>query len=435
MSLGLQLPWQVLPGLLLCLWVGRWAEAGKVLVVPMEGSHWLSMREAVRELHARGHQAVVLSPEVNMHIKAEDFFIMKTYAIPYTQDEFDYIMTGKIHLLFERTHFLTLFLETMASLKNVSLVFQRSCEELLYNKDLIRHLNASSFDVVLTDPVYPCGAVLAKYLSIPAVFFLRSIPCDLDIEGTACPNPFSYVPRLLTMNSDHMTFFQRVKNMLYPLTLKYICQVSFPPYARMASELLHREVSLVDIFGSASIWLFRGDFVMDYPRPIMPNMVFIGGINCANRKPLSPEFEAYVNASGEHGIVVFSLGSMVSEIPEQKATEIADALGKIPQTVLWRYTGTPPPNLAKNTKLVKWLPQNDLLGHPKTRAFITHSGSHGVYEGICNGVPMVMMPLFGDQMDNAKRMETRGAGVTLNILEMSSEDLENALKTVISDKR
>ena len=31
--------------------------------------------------------------------------------------------------------------------------------------------------------------------------------------------------------------------------------------------------------------------------------------------------------------MVFSLGSMVSEIPEQKAMEIADALGKIPQTV------------------------------------------------------------------------------------------------------
>lgn len=74
-------------------------------------------------------------------------------------------------------------------------------------------------------------------------------------------------------------------------------------------------------------------------------------------------------------------------------------------------------------------------GHPKARAFITHSGSHGIYEGICNGVPMVMMPLFGDQMDNAKRMETRGAGVTLNVLEMTSKDLENALNTVIKDKR
>lgn len=47
---------------------------------------------------------------------------------------------------------------------------------------------------------------------------------------------------------------------------------------------------------------------------------------------------------------------------------------------------------------------------------------------------MVMMPLFGDQMDNAKRMETKGAGVTLNVLEMTSEDLENALKAVINDK-
>uniref|UniRef100_A0A452FQM3 UDP-glucuronosyltransferase n=1 Tax=Capra hircus TaxID=9925 RepID=A0A452FQM3_CAPHI len=434
MALGLQLRWQVLAGLLLCLCVGRWAEAGKVLVVPMEGSHWLSMREVVRELHTRGHQSVVIAPEVNMHIKAEDFFTVKAYAVPYTQDKFDSLVKTHEQLLFERVHFVTMFLKTMASLKTASLLFARSCEALLYNKDLIRDLNATSFDVVLTDPVHPCGAVLAKYLSIPAVFFLRFIPCDLDAEATACPNPFSYVPRFLTKSPDHMTFFQRVKNMLYPLGLKYICQITFTPYAQMASELLQREVSLGEILASGSVWLFRGDFVMDYPRPIMPNMVFIGGINCANRKPLSQEFEAYVNASGEHGIVIFSLGSMVSEIPEQKAMEIADALGKIPQTVLWRYTGTPPPNLAKNTKLVKWLPQNDLLGHPKTRAFITHSGSHGVYEGICNGVPMVMMPLFGDQMDNAKRMETRGAGITLNVLEMSSEDLENALKAVINEK-
>nr|XP_019595355.1 PREDICTED: UDP-glucuronosyltransferase 1-3-like isoform X2 [Rhinolophus sinicus] len=434
MAAGLQFPLPVFLGLFLFLCVGPWAEGGKVLVVPMEGSHWLSMRKAVQELHARGHQIVVISPEVTMHVKGEDFFTLKTYATPYTQEEFQYLMLSQTELVFKRMHFLETFLNSVAIMKNASLVFQRSCEELLHNKDLIRHLNASAFDVVLTDPLYPCGAVLAKYLSLPAVFFLRAIPCDLDYEGTQCPNPSSYIPRLLTRNSDHMTFLQRVKNMLYPLALNYICHVSFTPYARLASELLQREVSLTDVFGHASVWLFRGDFVLDYPRPIMPNMVFIGGINCANRKPLSQEFEAYVNASGEHGIVVFSLGSMVSEIPEKKAMEIADALGKIPQTVLWRYTGTPPSNLAKNTILVKWLPQNDLLGHPKTRAFITHSGSHGIYEGICNGVPMVMLPLFGDQMDNAKRMESRGAGVTLNVLEMTSEDLANALKTVINDK-
>ncbi|KAM8789592.1 UDP-glucuronosyltransferase 1A3 isoform 6-T6 [Rhynchonycteris naso] len=434
MAAGPQLPQPVLTGLLLFLCVGPWAEGGRVLVVPMEGSHWLSMREVVRELHSRGHQAVVLSPQVTMHIKREDFFTLKTYDVPFTQDEFLYLLGGQINLIFEREHFLKKFFKMMAILKNTSVVFQKSCEELVHNKDLLRHLNASAFDVVLTDPIYPCGAVLAQYLSLPAVFFLRNIPCNLDFEGTQCPNPSSYIPRLLTKNSDHMTFLQRVKNMLYPLALEYICHISWPPYARLASELLQRDVSLADVLSYASVWLFRNDFVFDYPRPIMPNMVFVGGINCVRKTPLSQEFEAYVNASGEHGIVVFSLGSMVSEIPEKKAMEIADALGKIPQTVLWRYTGTRPSNLAKNTILVKWLPQNDLLGHPKTRAFITHSGSHGIYEGICNGVPMVMMPLFGDQMDNAKRMETRGAGVSLNVLEMTSEDLANALKTVINDK-
>ena len=195
-------------------------------------------------------------------------------------------------MFFERVHFLTLFWKTMTATKNLSLAFERSCEALFYNKDLIRDLNASSFDEVLTDPIYPCGAVLAKYLSIPTVSFLSFLPCDLDVEGVACPNPFSYVPKLLTRNSDHMTFFQRVKNMLYPLGLKYICQVSLTPYERMASELLQRQVSLVEILASGSVWLFRGDFVMDYPRPITPNMVFIGGINCANKKPLSQVYTA-----------------------------------------------------------------------------------------------------------------------------------------------
>ncbi|XP_074254933.1 UDP-glucuronosyltransferase 1A3-like [Saimiri boliviensis] len=288
MATGLQVPLpQLATGLLLFLSVQHWAESGKVLVLPTDGSHWLSMREVVRELHARGHQAVVLTPEVNMHVKEEDFFTLTTHAVAWTQDEFNRLVLGHTQWFFETEHFLKRFSRSMEILKNMSLVVHRSCVELLHNETLIRHLDATSFDVVLTDPVYLCGAVLAKYLSIPAVFFLRSIPCDLDFKGTQCPNPYSYVPKLLTMNSDHMTFLQRVKNMLYPLALSYICHIVSAPYASLASELFQSEVSVVDILSHASVWLFRGDFVMDYPRPIMPNMVFIGGINCANRKPLS----------------------------------------------------------------------------------------------------------------------------------------------------
>ncbi|XP_012864288.1 PREDICTED: UDP-glucuronosyltransferase 1-2-like isoform X1 [Dipodomys ordii] len=432
---GLPARRRALPGLLLGLLCAlARAEGGKVLVVPMEGSHWLSLRDVVRELHARGHQAVVLVPEVFEYVREEAFFTFLPYAIPFTKQEYKDCYLNHLNVAFEAESFLDVAYKSVSRIKKLPGLFARSCEALLHNTPLLEHLNSSSFDVVLTDPGYACGVVLAKYLNVPAVFFLRYMLCEAFYYATQCPNPPSYIPKLATMNSDHMTFLERVKNILAFVVLEGFCSVLFSPYARLASELLQREVSVVDIFSHASLWMIRGDFVLDYPRPIMPNMVFVGGINCVNRKPLSQEFEAYVNASGEHGIVVFSLGSLVSEIPEKKAMAIAEALGQIPQTVLWSYAGSRPSNLAKNTILVKWLPQNDLLGHPKTRAFVTHCGSHGIYEAICNGVPMVMMPLMGDQLDNAKRMETRGAGVILDVFTMTSDDLANALKRVIKDK-
>ncbi|XP_009884115.1 PREDICTED: UDP-glucuronosyltransferase 1-1-like isoform X3 [Charadrius vociferus] len=411
------------------------AAGGKLLVVPVDGSHWLSMREVLDSLRQKGHEIVVVAPEISLYIKPTKNFAMKMYPVPFTQEEMDRTFWRNSQNVFEEGSFLERIVKTYEVVKNTSAMFLSTCTHLLHNKELVRYLEESKFDAVFTDPMLPCGQILAEHLSVPSVFFLQQIPCGLEFEATQCPNPPSYVPRVFTDLTDRMNFFQRVKNLIFDIPNYFLCDFVFQPYAKLASEFLQRDVTVPDLLRQASIWLMKYDFVFEYPRPIMPNMVYIGGINCEQKKQLSKEFEVVVNASGEHGIVVFSLGSMVSEIPMKKAIEIADALGTVPQTVLWRYTGEPPPNLPKNVKLLKWLPQNDLLAHPKTRAFITHGGSHGVYEGICNAVPMVLMPLFGDQMDNAKRVESRGAGLTLNILEMTSKDISNALKAVINDKK
>ena len=39
-------------------------------------------------------------------------------------------------------------------------------------------------------------------------------------------------------------------------------------------------------------------------------------------------------------------------------------------------------------------------GHPKTKGFITHSGTNGTYEAIYHEVPMVGFPVFADQPHN-----------------------------------
>ncbi|NXS35522.1 UD19 glucuronosyltransferase, partial [Pomatostomus ruficeps] len=63
------------------------AAAGKLLVVPADGSHWLSMREVVDVLTQRGHEVVVVAPEVTRSIKPSKNFEMKMYSVSYTEEE------------------------------------------------------------------------------------------------------------------------------------------------------------------------------------------------------------------------------------------------------------------------------------------------------------------------------------------------------------
>ena len=64
-------------------------------------------------------------------------------------------------------------------------------------------------------------------------------------------------------------------------------------------------------------------------------------------------------------------------------------------------------DIPDNVKIVPWLPQNDLLGHPNTRLFITHCGVNGQHEAIYHGVPMIGFPIFSEQMYNCKRLPYR----------------------------
>ena len=45
-------------------------------------------------------------------------------------------------------------------------------------------------------------------------------------------------------------------------------------------NVLKRDEHLPALYQKGSSWLLRYDFVFEYPKPVMPNMVFIGGVNC-----------------------------------------------------------------------------------------------------------------------------------------------------------
>lgn len=68
--------------------------------------------------------------------------------------------------------------------------------------------------------------------------------------------------------------------------------------------------------------------------------------------------------SAEHGVIYFSLGSVVksSKMPQETVSLLLSELAKLKQTVLWKWEDDQLPNLPKNVKVKKWFPQNDILG-------------------------------------------------------------------------
>ncbi|NXG57506.1 UD11 glucuronosyltransferase, partial [Hemiprocne comata] len=263
------------------------ARGGKLLVVPMDGSHWLSMRSVLVALSQKGHEMVVVAPEVNLNVKASAYYTLKTYPVPLTREELGASLRSFANDLFERRAFLQRVTALYEKVRVISTLYISSCTSLLHNKDLMKYLEGSKFDAVLTDPVAPCGQILALHLSIPSVFFLRGLPCSLDLQAAQCPDPPSYVPRTFTDNSDHMTFIQRVENVLLKSSESFLCHFAYLPFELLASDVLHRPVTMKELLSHGSIWLKRMDFVFEYPMPVMPNIVFIGGINCGKKEPLS----------------------------------------------------------------------------------------------------------------------------------------------------
>lgn len=418
------------------------AIGGKVLVYPLDGSHWVNMKILIEELHVKGHEVTVVRASDSWYI-SEKSPLYTTITLNSTngfEKNFDTFLAQqlKVRLQAKQTSLLSR-IWTRMKMRQVVVDqmshFHKGMSEMVgqmfENKNLMQSLHDSKYDVVLSDPGIGGGEMLARWLKVPLVFNVR-----WTIQGEAhlllAPSPLSYIPFTATELTDKMTFFQRIQNVLsYILGMYTLSYITEPHYKPLVTKYFGPNVDYSSFFLDADIWLMRNDFVFEFPRPTMPNIVYIGGFQCKPSKPLSAELEEFVQSSGDHGVIIMTLGTLVGELPQDTAEEIAAAFAQLPQKVVWRYLGQKPANLGNNTLLVNWLPQNDLLGHPKTRVFVAHGGTNGVQEAIFHGVPIVGLPLFFDQPDNLSRIKAKGGAVIVDIAMLDRHIFADALMAAL----
>jgi MGT family glycosyltransferase len=78
-----------------------------------------------------------------------------------------------------------------------------------------------------------------------------------------------------------------------------------------------------------------------------------------------------------------------------------------------------------------FLPQPAIL--PQVDLVITHGGNNTVTEAFHHGKPMVVLPLFWDQVDNAQRVEEMGFGRRLATYDFRDEELTDAIDELLAD--
>jgi UDP:flavonoid glycosyltransferase YjiC (YdhE family) len=136
-------------------------------------------------------------------------------------------------------------------------------------------------------------------------------------------------------------------------------------------------------------------------------------------------------ASADGTLVYLSLGSLGSA-DVGLMERLIDILARTPYRVI---VSTGPQHellhLAPNMTGAEFLPQPAIL--PQVDVVITHGGNNTTTEALHFGRPMVVLPLFWDQYDNAARIDELGLGIRLDTYRFEAAELTSAIDHLTAD--
>ncbi|XP_072013047.1 UDP-glucuronosyltransferase 3A1-like [Amphiura filiformis] len=252
-----------------------------------EGSHLLATEAVLQALTDKGHSVSLLIPPVlpeHSHeevTKNTNVTVINTFTSPTVMKEISEIPR----------HLDTMVASGMKGDKKgerfkrfkISTIYDAVCESILSNATVMGSLRRREFDLMFADihisgcPILIAQSLQLKYTILTSIF--HAAPHRSPI------NP-SYIPVLSTGYSHDMNFAQRLTNALFSVfkTLSFEtrnCDILKEKYGIMP------EISTFNSLGKTEIWFIISHFALDYPRPLVPKAVLVGGLTVKLSKHLN----------------------------------------------------------------------------------------------------------------------------------------------------
>jgi MGT family glycosyltransferase len=271
-------------------------------------------------------------------------------------------------------------------------------------------------DVIVEDNVVCFPALLTG-----GAPFVRIVSCNpLEIPGPGVPPVFSGLPA--ADDSDWAAFrteYARSHRPMWEEFNAWVVEQGAPPLPDL--EFIHTSPD-------ANLYVFPQEADYLGARPLDGTWHRMDSSVRETDEPY--ELPAAVTDRPEDSALIYlSLGSLGSADVDLMR-RLVDVLGRTPH----RYIVSKGPQhtefeLAANMVGAEFLPQTTVI--PQVEAVITHGGNNTTTEALHFGRPMILLPLFWDQYDNAQRMHELGLGVRLPTYTFTDAELDAALATVL----
>ena len=202
--------------------------------------------------------------------------------------------------------------------------------------------------------------------------------------------------------------------------------------------------------------LYNGNPAWDWARPIHPTLHLVGPVRrpdaaeAQSPDKLEPALRAWLDESqaSQQPVVYLALGSQGFVTEKQQpiftaafrscpALPLQSGNSSSPFRVVWvsnrRLSDSTLSSLPSNVRVERWVAQPAVLAHPAVSVFITHTGTSSVQDAISVGVPMLTMPLWGDQSLNAAKLQDRRVALGIDSHHLSSDDICTKLRRLAFD--
>ncbi|CDW55025.1 UDPGT domain containing protein [Trichuris trichiura] len=308
-------------------------------------------------------------------------------------------------------------------------------------KEIYQNLSTLNWDLLIVDNLLqPCGIVLSTntkgrpwidYSTTAMLKHIRryravNVPPSVDVSPLIMEEfqPTNFKNRVLSA-IEHVLECILLFSLSVAMTMPWLAQSAMLSIEHVNDFHTNAVYSLGSLSTKLDVTLPQtmNTFSIDYA--------------CPKAAKLNYEYQKFVEDPASRGTIVFSFGHTADwkEAPTELIKAISSAFENLSQYhIVWQFNGNISiVSSSAHLRIEPWIPLPSLLQHSKTVLFITHSGIKSFREAVCFAVPMLSIPLFGDQVRNTILAKFHGLGVRLDKTRLTEETFYKGILSVLHD--